>query len=163
MRAIALVVVLLMGLPACGESDEGESTPSPQTAGGSINVTFSGVIDGSPTKLVKTDCKVAAHQTAGHPYGMSLWTILAGKQYELALVINAWSGPVSLTLPRSGTGNLVLFQVKEENGRLFLSDTRTSGSIVQGNDLMSGSYDLHGLSTMGRNQLLDVKAVYTCT
>jgi hypothetical protein len=162
-RAVALGAVLLIAAAGCGESDEGGQPPNRTAGGGSINVTFSGAVNGTSTKLVRTDCKVAARQHAGHEYGMSLWTELASKQYELALDINGWSGPVSLTLPRGReAGNQVLFQVKENGGRIFLSDTMTSGTIIQGSDLMSGSYDLHRLSTFS-DEVLDLKATYKCT
>lgn len=163
MRAVALSAVLLIGFAGCGEADEGGQPANTTAGGGSISVTFSGAVNGSSTKLVRTDCKVAARQTASHEYGMSLWTELGGKQYELALDINAWSGPVTLTLPRSHeAGNQVFFQVKESGGRIFTSDTLTSGTIVQGSDLMSGSYDLHRLSTFS-DEVLDVKARYKCS
>jgi hypothetical protein len=162
-KAVAFAVALLIGLAACGESDE-EAGPAPSSAsgGGSINVTFSGAINGSSTKLVKTDCKAAAHQTAGHLYLMSLYTVVNGKQYELSLVINGFTGPVTLTLPHSGSP-VELFQVVEENGRRFESDARTTGTITQAHDLMSGSYDLHRLSSIGGGPTLDVKASYKCT
>ncbi len=191
MRLLWVGVVAVLALAACGPSStSGTAKGSPGGAAGSkpgggtggggtggggtggggtlatLDITVSGAVSGHSTQLDTTQSEGCVEPGAAvtiGTYPMNLYPIINGKKYQFSMLIAKFKGPANITFP--DTGNTVLLYLADKasgSTDLWSPGPKSTGSLVQNVDVISGHADIKGLSALLGNSTIDLVATWRC-
>jgi hypothetical protein len=164
MRAVWTVGFAALVLTGCTSS--GGTAPLPRAGGreASIDLTVSGGLTGTAKQISKAQCPNLGSRLI--PYTVKMDTALNGKTYHVALMINTYKGPLTVTLPGTNPARISI-TIDEQGGTegSWHRGDATTGTVTVNSDESSGTVDVKGMpgsSKTGQPKPVDLRMTYFC-